>query len=218
VGANASLVRAAIMGSFLLVAEIFGRQYLAKQGLFLAAIVMLALNPSIATSDISFHLSFLATLGILYVLPILNDYKFFQKLERKNKFLKNVVLTFKLTLAVQIFVIPYIMFQFGQVSIFGLLTNILIVPFVPIVMLLTLFIILSALVFPPLAVFFGYVNLIFTQYIFSVTHYFSQFSFAKISSSISLFLMVIIYLVLVMLIYFEGERLRLEKYHQLEKL
>ena len=40
---------------------------------------MIIINPKIALYDVSFHLSFLATFAILYLVPIFDNYKFFQK-------------------------------------------------------------------------------------------------------------------------------------------
>ena len=77
VGAGASIIRAGIMGMILLLATFSGRKYLAKQALFVSAFVMILINPIIVLSDISFHLSFLATFGILYFY------------ERINKIIKN---------------------------------------------------------------------------------------------------------------------------------
>ncbi len=211
VGAEPSILRAGIMGSMLLIATTFGRQYVAKQFLFLAAIIMIIINPKIALYDISFHLSFLATAAILYIAPILENYKFFQK-ENKNRFTKNIFEILRITLAVQILVTPYIMFTFGKVSLFGIFANILVVPFVPIVMLLGVFIILFSFLFSPLAIFFSYISLIFTKYIFWVAEQFSKIYISNVESHISLLSMILIYIIILFLIYFEKKRIRIKKY------
>ncbi|MBI3385621.1 ComEC/Rec2 family competence protein [Candidatus Gottesmanbacteria bacterium] len=64
VGASASVVRAAIMGSISLLAVIFGRQYWAFLSWTLAVGIMLLLNFD-WLGDLSFQLSALATLGII---------------------------------------------------------------------------------------------------------------------------------------------------------
>lgn len=211
VGGEPSILRAGIMGSMLLIATTFGRQYVAKQFLFIAASTMMIVNPKIALYDISFHLSFLATLAILYISPLLENYKFFQK-ENKNKFTKNIFEIFRITLAVQILVTPYIMFTFGKISLFGIVANILVVPFVPVVMLLGVLIILFSFLFMPVATFFSYVSLIFTKYIFWISEQISKIYISNVESRISLLSMILIYIIILFLIYFEKKRIRIKKY------
>lgn len=212
VGLSTSIIRAAIMGSILLLANISGRQYVAKQALFISAFIMMLISPKIAPYDISFHLSFLATAGILYLVSLFDKYKFFKKENYKNSFTKYILDFFKVTLAVQIFVLPYIMYTFGTVSVFGIIANILVVPFVGVVMLLALLIIISYFIFPLIAQMFSMISFICCKYIFSVANFFSSFSFSKINSTISISTLIILYLLLVFLIYFENKRFKIKKY------
>ena len=81
------------MGAFALISNLYGRQYVAKQTLFISAFIMMCINPYIALYDISFHLSFLATFAIIFYLPIFEEYDFIQKINdnilgNKNKFLR----------------------------------------------------------------------------------------------------------------------------------
>ncbi len=200
------------MGSALLVASLFGRQYLARQALFLSAFLMIILNPKIALYDVSFHLSFLATLGILYIVPILENYKLFQKDKTENILLKNILEVLKVTLGVQIIVTPYIMFVFGKVSLLGLFANILVVPFVPLIMLLATLIIFFSFFANFISVFLGYVSFIFCEYVFIIARFISSLPFAQVVNYISSFSMSIIYLILFFLIYFESKRQKINSY------
>ena len=221
VGATPSIVRAAVMGGVSLFASFYGSRYIAKQALFLSVFFMILINPYIAIYDISFHLSFLATFAILYLLPIFDNYNFFKKREEKilkikNTFLKNLLKDlfeiFKVTLAVQVFVTPYIIFTFGKVSLFGLIANILVIPIVPIIMLLTIFIILFSFVFSPLAHLFGYIAVLFSRYIFLIVESFSTSGFNQYESRISFFNMIIFYIILILIILFEEKRIIIKKY------
>ena len=71
VGADAAVVRAAIMAALLVIAaRLLGRPTFAPAGLFAAAIIMTLIDPFIIW-DIGFQLSFAATLGLmLYVGPV----------------------------------------------------------------------------------------------------------------------------------------------------
>lgn len=216
VGAEPSILRAAMMGGVLLLANISGQQYVAKQALFLSALLMMILNPKIAVYDISFHLSFLATFGILYLLPIFDEYKFFSRERFKNKFAKNLLEIFKLTLAVQILVSPYIIFKFSNLSLFGIVGNLLVVPVIPIIMFLAFLIILSSFL-SGLSIFFGYLSFIFSKYIFLVVEFISSFSFSKLDFSISSLEMFLIYFLIIFYLSFEKKRIKIQKYLKEEK-
>ncbi len=69
VGADASVMRAAIMGLLVALANYLNRRSLAIVSLFAAGLVMTALNP-LTLWDVGFQLSFLATLSlILFATP-----------------------------------------------------------------------------------------------------------------------------------------------------
>ncbi len=82
---------------------------------------MVFANPRILLHDPSFHMSFLAFIGLIYVTPVLEN------LFKKSNFIIE-------TLSVQIFVLPYILWMNGRISLLLLLSNILTVPIVPIIM------------------------------------------------------------------------------------
>ncbi len=129
-GASSSVVRAALMGSVLLLARYYGRAKYSLNALVFAAVLMVLFNPKVLVFDISFQLSFLATLGLLYIYPYF-----------LNKF-KNVTNFFKLretisaTLAVEVMVLPILVYNFNQISVIAPVVNVLILPLIPIAMLL----------------------------------------------------------------------------------
>jgi competence protein ComEC len=140
VGADASVVRAAIMGSlFLFTSRWLGRRNLAYASLFFAAFVMTLLNP-LTLWDVGFQLSFTATLGLmLYADP------FTQWTRRQlNRFverpLTNQVMgvlseAVLLTVAAQVLTLPLMIGYFRQLSLVSLLANAFVLPVQPGVML-----------------------------------------------------------------------------------
>ena len=70
VGGGATVIRAAIMTILALIARTLGRVADAGRLLFIAGIIMLLENPRILLGDPSFQLSFLATLGLIYLSPL----------------------------------------------------------------------------------------------------------------------------------------------------
>jgi competence protein ComEC len=126
-GASASVMRAAIMGGFIVVVKLVQRKARPIVVLPLALFVMGLFNPLALLYDAGLHLSFLATVGLLVVNPLLE-----KKLPAKTPgWLKeSAVTTFSATLMTA----PYSWWQFGQLTLAGLVTNLLVVPIVPCVM------------------------------------------------------------------------------------
>ena len=123
VGATPPVVRAALMGSIALIGTVFGRQNDALRALLITVIVMLILQPSWA-GELSFQLSFLATLGLILAFPLLD------RLVPGRGFLRSDFLT---TISAQILVWPLLAYYFGTVSVLSLLVNALILWTIPII-------------------------------------------------------------------------------------
>jgi len=131
IGFPASALRAGIMGSIFLISQKMGRTRSGVRVVVLAAAIMLLINPLMIKS-LGFQLSFLATLGLMY---------FFDSFK---KIFKNDLIA--ITFSAQIFVLPILMYNFGEFSLVSPITNILIVPFLPFLMGLGFaFIVLSLL-------------------------------------------------------------------------
>lgn len=143
-GASASVARASIMGILILVAGRLGRLSRATNGLIFSGIVMLLGNPKLLRFDVGFQLSFLATIGLIFFSDIIKNWlgmlvtrlNFFSAglndPEYKFAIIKD---TLSATLAAQIFALPIIAYNFGQISLISPLANILILPAIPITML-----------------------------------------------------------------------------------
>lgn len=117
-GLEPSIVRAGIMGAISFAALILGRQNLALLSLFLVGYLMLFIKPQIIF-DIGFQLSFLATLGLITIKPILDN-----KWTRINKYQIGNDLT--TTIAAQIATLPILLSNFGTYSLFSIIANTLV--------------------------------------------------------------------------------------------
>lgn len=131
VGLSATVVRASIMASILLIAQATGRLYLVLRVLLFAGFVMLLFNPLLLIYDVGFQLSFLATLGLILLAPILEQY--FSKVPS----FAGMRLFLTATIATQIAVLPLLLYQIGQLSAVAIVVNLLVLPMVPVAMLLT---------------------------------------------------------------------------------
>jgi len=131
VGLSATVVRASLMASLLLIVQAFNRQYLVLRSLFLVGVLMLIHNPYILVFDVGFQLSFLATLGLILVMPVLQNW--FDFLPAKFG-LRDLALA---TIATEIAVLPILLYQIGELSLVAVLVNTLVLPMVPVAMFLT---------------------------------------------------------------------------------
>jgi len=133
-GAGASAVRAGVMASIALIGRSFGKTYNASRALFLAVWGMSMWNPFIVLYDPSFHLSVIATYGIMYVTPIVEIFmEKYASFLTKRFGLRELSAT---TLGAQLSVLPYILYMSGNFGIYAFPANFLVLPFVPLTMLL----------------------------------------------------------------------------------
>lgn len=132
-GAGASAVRAGIMASIALLGKHFHKTYDASRALILAVWGMVFWNPFVLLYDPSFHLSVLATIGVMYMTPIVSTHL---SLITEKYGLRELSAT---TLGAQLMVLPYILYMSGDFGMFSFLANFIVLPFVPLTMLLGFF-------------------------------------------------------------------------------
>jgi competence protein ComEC len=139
VGADAAVSRAAAMGLIFVLAIWSGRPGLAINGLFFSALALSLLNPLILW-DVGFQLSFMATLGLIVLVPPLERITFAvaqSRFKTEHVGLTMALLTelLLITLAAQIITGPLIVYHFGRLSLVSLLSNLLILPAQPPIMI-----------------------------------------------------------------------------------
>jgi competence protein ComEC len=121
-GGSASVIRSAVMFSFITVGQSFFRQSSTYNSLAASASVMLCYNPFYLW-DVGFQLSYLAVLGIvLYQKPLQH---FFYS---KNKYLYSITQAAALTTAAQVLTFPVCIYYFHQFPMLFLITNLVAVP------------------------------------------------------------------------------------------
>jgi competence protein ComEC len=147
-GLQSSAVRAGIMGCIVLFAKAKGRQANIGLVLMLAAFVMTAVNPYTLYYDVSSQLSFLATVGIIYFAPTVSHW--FTWLPEKKLGLPWREIAAG-TIGTQMFVLPYILYKTGVLSIISPITNIAVLPFMPYLMAFGAVVAIVGIIFLPLA-------------------------------------------------------------------
>jgi len=177
VGANPAVVRAAILGMLTLLGHQVGRRQAGLNSLAIIAAVMAFATPTILW-DVSFQLSFAATLGImLYAEPlttglinILAHVFPRNKIERLTGPLSAYIV---LTLAAQVTTLPLMAYYFKRVSLTALLANPLILPAQPPLMVLGGMAVLTGWVFQPIGQLFAWAAWPFTAYTIRVVEWFA---------------------------------------------
>lgn len=131
-GAPASVLRAGIMALYGRLGRCLGEKTDSLNSLGLAALILLCFRPVVLMSA-GFLLSFCAVLGIALIAPCLQG-----AAERclKSKVLKSLTAALGVTLGAQLGVLPVQLLYFGEISLAGLLTNLLVTPAFGIVLLL----------------------------------------------------------------------------------
>lgn len=193
VGGGATVVRATIMVLVVILARVMGREGSALRALAFAGGVMIFLNPLILFHDVSFQLSFLATLSLVVFVPVIKKYFVWI---RSSMFQEIVTTTF----ATQIFVLPLILYQTESLSFVSFIANIFILPVIPFSMFFVALVALFSWV-PFLGIIFSAIAHVFLSYIIFAVSFFSQIPFASISKiSFSFFAIIVSYVVIVILI------------------
>jgi len=196
VGLSATVVRASIMASILLIGKLIGRTHDVLRALLFAALLMVLINPYILLYDIGFQLSFMATLGLVLVLP-----QFESTLATHSTTLKLRDL-FWATVVTQIFVLPLLMYHIGEVSLVSVLVNVLVLPMVPVAMLLTFATGVVGVVSLPLATLVGMLAYLPLQYIIFLAESFAALPFAAVViPPISVWALVLMYALLGLVYY-----------------
>ncbi|MEK7538640.1 MAG: ComEC/Rec2 family competence protein [Patescibacteria group bacterium] len=176
VGGGATVVRATIMVLVVIIARALGRESSALRVLVLAGTLMVLHNPMILFHDVSFQLSFVATLALVVLVPILEKYFFGVSRSRTPSMMREIFLA---TVATQIFVLPLLLYHMGSASVVGLITNLIVLPAVPLAMLAALLVACFAWV-PLLGAMLGYISYIILAYIISIVELFAKVPYGSL--------------------------------------
>ena len=172
-GAPASLLRAALMGWLFVLAPLVGRKENIEQALIFAFAFFLFISPSLAY-DIGFQLSFAAMLGLVYVTPIF-------ELPIKRRVPAGLAPILATTLGAEFAVMPLILYHFGTISLIAPITNLLVLPIISILQILSLVwlsigIVSSIIIFPVTLIIW-----LLISYILSVSGILASLPYASVS-------------------------------------
>ncbi len=192
VGMGSSVVRSIIVAWLMLFAKVIGRKAKAINVIVITCAAMVIQNPLIVKDDIGFQLSFLSFVGISYVGPKLIGY--FQKI---GNTLAEIISS---TLGAQIMTTPLIAIYFQRISLIAPVTNILIVPFVPIVMLGGFASVIVSYLNFSLGFVTSWPTRLLIEYIIFIINKFSNIPLASVNVNFNCGYIVIVYYLLVIIV------------------
>ncbi|MFA5078028.1 MAG: ComEC/Rec2 family competence protein [Dehalococcoidia bacterium] len=182
-GMPATMVRAAIMGSVFLIAELVGRQRNGLAALVLAAALMTAVEPRVLW-NVSFQLSFLSMLGLILIASSLIEFASPQVTGRQGRYIvrlkKIIVISFATTLAAIIVTWPLTALSFHSFSMVSAPATFFAMPSFPGIIITALLTAAAGLAWPPAGIFFGWIAWLFLSYFLLVVQVFSSIPVAYI--------------------------------------
>lgn len=175
VGAGPTVIRASIMALFIVLAKVIGRPYYIERTLLLAGVFMVLYNPWVLYFDISFQFSFVATYGLIVLMPLL---------KKKFSFLPKFLAlrdSAGATISAQIMVVPLILYYIGDFSVLSILVNMLVLFMVPITMFLGFLTAIFGFFSPFFAGIIAIPATYSLKYILILVDFFAALPFAKFS-------------------------------------
>lgn len=201
---NVPVIRAGIMwliGYFILVSW---RKSDSLSLLLFTAFVLVIYNPLYLNYDVSFHLSFLAVLGLLYF------QEFWWKIFKFLPSFFAVKESFVLTMSALTTTLPIMIFSFGQVSILAPISNMLVGWVIPFAMLFWFLSILWEIIWYKIGFITWFVNYFLLKYVILIAEYFWNLEFAVLKINFWIFwvyLEILYFMILIFLIiYFRQEK------------
>lgn len=114
------ILRAGIMITFFLLSTAIGRKQVPLNTLATSALFILLFSPK-ALFDVGFQLSYMAMMGIFLLYPLMSYYYL-----PNNKYLRGIVAYSYVSIAAQLFTLPFVLYYFGQFPNYFLLANLFI--------------------------------------------------------------------------------------------
>jgi competence protein ComEC len=212
-GGGISVIRAAIMVITFLFSILLDRERNLIHTLGLAAFLILIFSPP-SLFDVSFQLSFLAVLSILYLVPrLLQEFKqegisLLLKTSWKKNISKYILLSLLVTGVAIIGTAPFVALHFNRFAPIGFFTNLFIIPWVGFLIVpLSLTASIFSFFFTPLAAFLININGFVTLVLLRVLAFFASLPFASFFvSTPTIFEIILFYLLFFLVVHIKKRR------------
>lgn len=191
-GVSPSMARAGLVAGLSLAAWYYGRRFHPIILLSLAIAITVLIDPSYAWGDLGWQLSFAAFAGVMILAPLATRYFFGEK---KPDFVRQLLIE---TVSAQLVTAPIIIMAFGQFSNNAIVSNLLILLFVPFAMLLVFIAGVGSLVLPvAFASVIAFPATMLLKYMTGVIGYLSELPWAMSEVQFSWWMAVICYVAII---------------------
>ncbi len=196
-GGGATVYRSVIMSIIGIYTRLSGRTNSGFISLMVAGACMLIHNPKLLLHDPSFQLSFMATLGLIFLASPIEEF-----LKKTNiKVPSGLISLISTCIATQIFTLPFIIRFSGVVSMVALPTNTAVLPLIPFTMLFVFLTGAVSFISPIIAYLPAFVSYVFLKIELLIVGYFASLPFSAITvPNISTSTFVILYFFIFLLV------------------
>lgn len=195
IGYSPSIFRACTMNILLILGNIFMEKYSSKISIWFAFVIVLVMNPY-SMLDVGFVLSFASSGGIIY---FYND--IYDKIKTKFKFFNKFVIgSICTSLSVAITTTLPLIIYFDSISSIYLVSNMLILPIIPLIFISTAIFLVISFVIPPISIIFTYVIKILIDIVMFFVESLASFKFSQVPTDSEILLIVGIVMIILFVI------------------
>lgn len=190
-GVSPSMSRAGLVAGLSLAAWYYGRKFHPIILLSIAIAATVLINPSYAWGDLGWQLSFAAFAGVMILAPLMQRYLFGDK---KPGTIQQILIE---TVSAQIVTAPILIAGFNQLSNVAIISNLLVLPLVPLAMLLTFMAGCGSLILPMFAEIIGMPAMWLLNYMVSVAEYLASLPWATTNMQLPWWGVALCYMIIV---------------------
>jgi competence protein ComEC len=197
-GAKTPVVRATLMATVLLAGFVLKREVNIYNSLSLAALIILIINPK-QIFDVSFQLSFVSVISIISLSQTITA--IYPAIFKRLKYLNALVTIFAISCAVWLGLLPLLAYYFKIISPVAIIANMIVVPFMTIVITSGFALLLISICLPFLASIFSAAAEGAVLILLTIISFFARLPFAYFKTTNFSATMVMTYYVLLILIF-----------------
>lgn len=211
-GCTSSVNRACIMAILMLIAELLYRKSDVYNNLAISALILLIINPY-SLLDIGFQLSYMGTIGIVFLHDKIGSF-----IKINNKIVKYFFEMIAVTTCANLAIIPIMMFHFNTISLTFYFSNIIVGPILGIVVIIGFIMFFISLIFTPISSLIAIVLNLMLKFIIKIAEITANMPFSKITIiTPSFFFIIVWYLIIISISYKQKVKIFYHKNNKLIK-
>lgn len=211
-GCTSSVNRACIMAILMLIAELLYRKSDVYNNLAISALILLIINPY-SLLDIGFQLSYMGTIGIVFLHDKIGNF-----IKINNRIVKYFFEMIAVTTCANLAIIPIMMFHFNTISLTFYFSNIIVGPILGIVVIIGFIMFFISLIFTPISSLIAIVLNLMLKFIIKIAEITANMPFSKITIiTPSFFFIIVWYLIIISISYKQKVKIFYHKNNKLIK-